>query len=52
MDIDLVLGTAVTVLAVMAVVVLYVWSCRIIAQIERKKLTSLRQIRKELGHGL
>ena len=51
MDFDLVAGTAITALSVAVVAVLYVWSTRRIDLIHAKKLTSLRQIQKELKHG-
>jgi len=51
MDLDVILGTGITVVAVLSVVGLYVWSYRIIERIHRNGLTSLRQIRKDLKHG-
>ena len=50
MDFDTVAGTIITVAASLSIIGLYVWSCRIIEHIHRKNLTSLRQIRKELGN--
>jgi len=51
MDLDMVLGIFVTLAAITAVVVLYVWSSRRIDFIHTHNLTSLRQIQKELRHG-
>jgi hypothetical protein len=45
------LGTVVTVVAVLMVVAATAWSVRIIDRISRDNLNSLREIKRELRHG-
>ncbi len=51
MDFDTTVGVALTGIAVAVIVGLFVWSSRIIDRIGKSKLTSLRQIRREMGNG-
>ena len=51
MDANAILGTLVTLAAILVVIGLYVWSARIIETIRRGRYTSLRRIKKELRHG-
>ena len=45
------LGAGIIVFSLLAVIGLFVWSVRRIETIQRKKLTSLRQISREFGDG-
>jgi len=51
MDFDTAVGSLVAVGALVAVIGLYAWSCRIVNRISEGNLTSLRQIRRELNNG-
>lgn len=51
MEFTTAIGVGMVFAAVTTIVVLFVWSCRIIEHIRRAKVKTLRQIRKELGHG-
>ncbi len=51
MNIQILIGSGIIAAAILAVIGFYVWSCRIIRCIHDKKLTSLRQIQKELSNG-
>lgn len=51
MEIDALIGLLVTLGAILAVVGLYAWSCRIINRIHSKQLTSLREIKREISNG-
>ncbi len=48
MEFNLLLGLIIIVISLFVIIGLYWWSCRIIEEIHQKKLTSLREIKKEL----
>jgi|GEM_PF-4874387 len=51
MNFDIVAGTLVTIGALLTVIILYVWSARIIETVHRSRHMSLRQIKEELRNG-